>query len=282
MRTDGRVGIPLGLFLAVGACSATINQSSFFPSESLRPPGDKLSVPPGYIASADLIDLPGLGAVRAVHLDNPRSDTTIVYSAGNGGFVDSLGTSQVVAALVAASGADIILYDYPGRGGTTLPATIPAAIAVGPLMIERFKRRGWLGKGPSYAYGFSFGGSMAAAMARVGGFSGLIIEGSASDYEKIGRDFVPRVARPFVRLKVSPELKQFDYFGYAVAARTPILLLSSRDDGVVRPVHMQNFAEQLTAQGAQVVFQSTPGGHGAALASVEGRTAVKSFIDGAK
>jgi pimeloyl-ACP methyl ester carboxylesterase len=259
-------------------CTATIDQSSFFPSAKLQAPDAKLSVPVGYVASNAMLDLPDLGIVRAVFLDNPSSNATIVYSAGNGGFVDSVGTSKATANLAAISGADIILYDYPGRGGTTIPATIPAAIAVGPQLVERFKALGWLGKGPSYAYGFSFGGSMAAAMARVGGFSGLIIEGSGSDYQKIGRDFVPGIAKPFVKLKVSQELKQFDYFGYALAAKAPILLLSGIDDQTIRQERMRSFGNQLSAEGAKVIFQSTPGGHGAALDSAEGKAALRSFV----
>ena len=225
-----------------------------------------------------MIELPKLGFVRAVFLDNPLSNATIIYSAGNGGFVDSVGTSKAAANLAAVSGADIIVYDYPGRGGTTIPATIPAAIAVGPLLIEQFEALGWLGKGPRYAYGFSFGGSMAAAMARGGGFSGLIIDGSASDYAEIGRDFVPGIAKPFVKLKVSQELKLFDYFGYVLAAKTPILLLSAIDDQTIRQERMRSFGNKLSAQDAKVTFQSTPGGHGAALGSAEGQAALRSFL----
>ncbi len=264
--------------IMLSGCTATIDQSSFFPNAKLQAPDAKLSVPSGYVASNAMLDLPQLGSVRAVFLDNPSSNATIIYSAGNGGFVDSVGTSKAAANLAAVTGADIIVYDYSGRGGTTIPATIPAAIAVGPRLVERFKALGWLGTGPSYAYGFSFGGSMAAAMARVGGFSGLIIEGSASDYEKIGRDFVPGIAKPFVKLKVAQDLKMFDYFGYAIAARAPILLLSGIDDQTIRQERMRSFGNQLSAQGATVTFQSTPGGHGASLGSLKGQAALRAFV----
>jgi pimeloyl-ACP methyl ester carboxylesterase len=278
MRTEKGFILTTSLVIVLAGCTATIDQSSFFPSAKQRPPVVTLSVPLGYTATSTLIDLPQLGLVRAVFLDNPSSNATIIYSAGNGGFVDSIGTSKAAANLAAVSGSDIILYDYPGRGGTTIPATVPAAIAVGPQLVKQFKTLGWLGKGPSFAYGFSFGGGMAAAMAREGGFSGLVIEGSASDYETIGRDFVPGIAKPFVKLKVSEDLKLFDYFGYAIAAKAPILLLSSIDDQAVRQARMRSFGNQLSAQGAKVTFQSTRGGHGAALDSVEGQAALKSFL----
>jgi hypothetical protein len=266
------------LAAALVGCSATINEYSFFPNAALTPPKAKLAIPDGYASTDKMIDISGLGTVRTVFLDNPNSDATIIYSAGNGGFVDSDRTSKAAANLATVSGADIILYDYPGRGGTTIPATIEAAIAVGPKLVEQFKSLGWLGKGPSFAYGFSFGGSMASAMSRNGGFSGLVIEGSAADYEKIGRDFVPGIAKPFVKLKVSPELKQFDYLGYALSAKAPILLLSGVDDRTIQQKHMRSFGDQLAAKGAKITFQSTPGGHGDSLNTAEGQAALRSFF----
>lgn len=260
------------------ACTATIDKDTFFPREAMKAPDTKFVVPTGYKATDALIELPGLGRVRAVFLDNQRSNSTIIYSGGNGGFVDSAGSSRAAANLAAVSNADIILYDYPGRGGTTVPASIPAMVAVGPQLVTEFRTRGWIGNDPVYAYGFSFGGSMAASMSRIGGFSGLMIEGSATDYAAIGRDFIPLLARPFVRLKIDPELKAFDYFGYVLAARTPVLLLSSVDDKTIKQHNMEQLAKKLAAQGVKVTYRSTPGDHGAALGSSEGQVALRAFL----
>lgn len=266
------------LGLAVAACTATIDQASFFPSERLPPPDAVLRVPPGYTATDTLLPLGALGDVRTVRLDNPASEAAIIYSAGNGGFVDSDATSRIAARLAKITGADIILYDYPGRGGTTLPATVAAAAAFGPAMTDALKAEGWIGGGPVYAYGFSFGGSMTASLARSGGFAGLIIEGSAADFRAVGGDFIPGPVKPFVKLRVDPALQAFDYRGYVVAARAPVLLLSGKADKVVRPERMRDFAEQLKAGGAAVTFQPVPGGHGEALDSAEGRAALAAFM----
>jgi len=271
--------LTVGVFAtAVGGCTTTVTQASFFPDGKLAAPNAVLAIAQGYTATNQLLDLGEVGKVRLVRLDNPNSETTIIYSAGNGGFVDSEGSSKMAASLASVTGADIILYDYPGRGGTTVPATIEAATAFGPAMTDRLRSTGWVGDGPVYAYGLSFGGSMAAAMARFGGFAGLIIEGSAADYEAIGRDFVPGVAKPFVKVRTAKELQQFDYLGYALAARVPVLLLSGTKDKVIRPKRMQQFADQLTGRGAQVTFRPVPVGHGGALESQEGRDALTAFI----
>jgi pimeloyl-ACP methyl ester carboxylesterase len=264
--------------LGLSGCTAVISQGSFFPDEKLTPPKAVLQFPQGYTATDQIFDLGTVGKVRAVRLDNPKSETVVVYSAGNGGFVDSNGTSQMAVSLANVTGADIILYDYPGRGGTTIPATIEAATAFGPAMVDQLKTAGWMGSAPAYAYGLSFGGTMTASMARTGAFAGVIIEGSATDYAAIGRDFVPGLAKPFVKLRISENLKTFDYLGYIVAAKAPVLLLSGTKDKVVRPKRMLEFAEQLKAQRIEVTLRPVPVGHGGALNSIEGRNALTAFI----
>jgi pimeloyl-ACP methyl ester carboxylesterase len=264
--------------LALSGCTAVISQASFYPSASLAAPDAVLKVPDGYTATGAMLPLGDLGAMRTVRLDNPASETAIIYSAGNGGFVDSEGTSRMAARLAEVTGADIILYDYPGRGGTTLPSTIEAASAFGPAMIDSLKSQGWIGGGPVYAYGLSFGGAMAASLARSGGFAGLIIEGSAADYQAVGRDFVPGLAKPFVKVRLDPALNAFDYQGYALAARAPVLLLSGTKDKVVRPERMREFQQMLEAGGTKVTFAPVPVGHGGALEAAEGRAALSAFI----
>lgn len=265
--------------MGLGGCTAVVSQASFFPSASLPAPQAVLTVPDGYAATNTMLDLGDLGAVRAVRLDNPASEAVVIYSAGNGGFVDSQGTSRMAARLAEVSGADIVLYDYPGRGGTTVPATIAAAAEFGPAMMDAMRASGWIGSGPVYAYGLSFGGAMAASLARSGRLSGLIIEGSAADYQAVGRDFVPGVAKPFVKVRLDPALNAFDYLGYAAAARAPVLLLSGTKDKVVRPARMREFAQALEAGGAKVTFRPVPVGHGGALETPEGRAALAAFIE---
>jgi pimeloyl-ACP methyl ester carboxylesterase len=264
--------------LALSGCTAVISQASFYPSASLAAPDAVLKVPDGYTATDAILPLGELGAVRTVRLDNPASETAIIYSAGNGGFVDSESTSRMAARLAEVTGADIILYDYPGRGGTTLPPTIEAAAALGPAMIDRLKSQGWIGNGPVYAYGLSFGGAMAASLARSGGFAGLVIEGSAADYQAVGRDFVPGLAKPFVKVRLDPALNAFDYQGYVLAARAPVLLLSGTRDKVVKPARMREFAQMLEAGGTRVTFAPVPVGHGGALEAAEGRAALSAFL----
>ena len=271
------VGAFLGMCCAalLAGCSATIDQESFFPAAASAP-ASTLIAPAGYTLEDALIELPGLGQLHVVRLDNPASKTAVVYSGGNGNFVASL--SARAGALAEATGADLILYDYPGRGGTTIASTIDASLATGPAMVAALKARGWIGEGPVYAYGFSFGGSQAAAMVREGGFAGLVIESSAADIAAVGRNFVPKIAKPFIKLEIDPALAQFDYLGYASVTKVPVLLLSASADTVVTEANMKDFADQLRARGVAATMVVVPGVHGAALGHDDALAAIKAFI----
>jgi pimeloyl-ACP methyl ester carboxylesterase len=279
MRMSGewakRAMIILATALLAG-CTAVIDRSSFIPP-SVPPPQAVLQAPPGYRMTEAMLDLPGLGRVHAVRLDNPASETVIIYHGGNTSFV--AGQTRGAATLAATTGADFILYDYPGRGGTSVPDTIEATIAIRPALLATLRREGWIGRGPLFAYGFSFGGSQAAAMARDGaGFDGLILEGTAADLAAVGRNFVPWIAKPFVRLRVDPALARFDYLGYAVSAGAPVLLISSRHDRIVRPRNMRAFAAQLRAQGRTVELVEIPGGHGSAISQPDAQAVIARFV----
>lgn len=259
----------------LAGCTAVIDQSSFFP-QSVQAPQTVLQAPAGYAMQDAVLELPGLGRLHAARLDNPASDATIVYSGGNGSFVS--GGTEDAAALARATGADLILYDYPGRGGTTVPPTLDSSIATGPALLRALRERGWIGRGPLFAYGLSFGGSQAAAMAREGGFAGLILEGTAADIAAVGRNFVPGLARPFVKLSVDPALHRFDYLGYAASARAPVLLISTKSDSIVRERNMRDFGQQLKGRGLEVNFVSVPGRHGDGLLHPAALAAIRDFV----
>ena len=266
-------GISLSILLT--GCSATINQSSFAPPPADEPV-DVLATPPGYASQTQYFDLPGLGKIHSVRLDNPNSDTVIIYSGGNGNFVSQ--QSERAAALAKASGADIILYDYPSRGGTTIAPTIQASLDTGPKFLEQLKTAGWIGNGPLYSYGLSYGGRQAAALVRNGGFNGLIIEGSATDYKAIAKDFIPGLMKPLVKIKIDPALNEFEYYSYIKSSRAPVLLISSAGDKTIRPGRMMDLKDQLEKDGVSVKFVSAPGAHGGAFRETVAMGALSDFV----
>ncbi len=272
-----RVRIPMLLVMAgaLSACTITVGESSFLP-QNLNSPRAQLVAPAGYSMDQTMVDLPGLGHVNAVRLDNPASDAVIVYSGGNGSFVAE--QTGRAAMLAQATGADIVLYDYPGRGGTDIKPTAEALMAFGPAFVESMRERGWIGSGPLFFHGMSLGGSLAASLARDAGASGLIIENSADDIPRVARSLVPVLARPFVRLRVSPELARFTYADYVVEAKAPVLLILSRGDKLVRPSIVRRFRASLEERGVAVSLVEVAGVHGRAMQDPATGEAIAAFV----
>lgn len=266
---------PVACLTAALLCSGCVlvDNRTFLP-EPGGAPRESLTAPAGYVATDRMIDLPGLGTVHAVRLDNPASEAVLIYSGGRAHFVgNQTGRAGVLA---AATGADIILYDYPGRGGTSLPATIDAAISSGPAMVAAMREIGWIGSGPVVAYGYDYGGAQAAAMARGGGFAGLVLEGSVPDIEAVRANRLPGLARPMVMVR--PDVLRFDYFDYVLAARAPVLLIASWGDRRVREENVAEFAEAIRTRGGEATLVTVPGRRGEALNQSRAVDAVRAFF----
>lgn len=262
--------------LAAG-CAVNVGPSSLIPTMP-EPVEQRVAPLTGYSREERVFSLAGLGDVHVARLTRPGNTATVVYSGGSGSFIATSGLR--LNELAEVTGADIVIFDYPGRGGTTVPKTSEALSAFGPALVSRLRAEGWIADNRLYSYGFSFGGASAATIGRSGGFDGLIFEGTAADIPAVVRGMVPSIARPFVKVKIADDLKSFDYFGYTVAAKAPVLVLVGTDDKVIRAGTSRRFAESLRASGISVTFIETSGGHGQVLADERGRKAVQQFLKG--
>ena len=237
----------VAIAMLLTGCAVSVNETSLIP-DLAEPAADvRLATPSGYVQSEALVPVGSLGVVRAVRLDRLDTDTVVLFAGGSGHFTAK--ASRRLARLAEVTQADIITFDYPGRSGTTVPTTTEALVEIGPALVAYFKSAGWIGAGRVYAYGFSFGGA------------------SASNF-----------ARPLVRLKVDPDLSAFDYFGFAIQARSPILLLAAREDTQADLATVKSFASQLNGAGAAVVVVETPGRHGDAIYSADAATAIGALM----
>lgn len=263
--------------IALGACTATIEQSSLLPTLP-EPTASVVEPATGYSREDRMLALPDLGIVHVMRLTRPGNRAMVIYSGGNGSFVATSG--KHLNELVGLTGSDLITFDYPGRGGTTIPKTTDALIAFGPAFMAGLRQAGWIKTSPLYSYGFSLGGATASNIAGTGGFSGLVLEATAADIPAVARNMIPTVLKPFVRLKVSDDLKRYNYAGYAVAARTPILVIAGARDKTVGIKTARRFAQDLERTGARVTFIEVPGGHGDALEAQPARDAVRQLVRG--
>lgn len=241
-----------------------------------QPRDGELRAPDGYTLDDRIIELPGLGKLHIARLDNPKSEAVIIFSGGRSNFVAL--QSVRMRRLAKATGMDIILYDYPGRGGTDIPLSMENTLATGPALIQKATDMGWINGAQLYAYGFSFGGGQAAGMARNGGFDGIIIEGSAPDVKGIGRDYLPGIIKPFVKIRVGEEIENFGYYDNVRSAKAPILLISNTEDEAVRTKRVEAFYDQLKTDGVTAQIIKVPGEHGDGLQNTKVQQAIHAFV----
>lgn len=266
----------VALAVLLSGCTVGVDQKSLLPD--LKPPTAALEAPPGYTATAHSIPVGDLGTVSAVLLSPANPTGTIIFSGGSGWQMAN--GSRRVALLGQGTGVRILVYDYPGRGGTTVPATADALEKAGPLFLAAARQAGLIGPGPVVAHGFSFGGSQAAAMARNGGVDGLVLEATTADIDAMAGRMVPGGLKPFVRVRIDESLKAFDYVGHAAAAGVPVLLIAGTADTMVPPDLVAAFGETLAGRGLTVTTVTTSGNHGGALATAEGQAELNAFLKG--
>jgi len=259
----------------LSACAITIDQNRLYKKDMAQPRPGTLAAPDGYTLDDRIIALPELGHLHVVRLDNPKTDAVIIFSGGRTNFVAL--QSVRMRRLAKATGMDIILYDYPGRGGTDIPLSTENTLATGPALIKKATELGWINGAALYAYGFSFGGGQAAGMVRNGGFDGIIIEGSAPDVKGIGRDYLPGIIKPFITVRVDEDIIRFGYYDNVRNARAPVLLISNLQDKVVRTKRVEAFYEKLKADGVPVQIVKVPGGHGGGLQNTKVQQAIRTF-----
>ncbi|WP_168176466.1 alpha/beta fold hydrolase [Novosphingobium sp. PC22D] len=274
-RSAGHLAMLVLLGCALAGCSATVDQSTLLPALD-EPAAVSAVMPSGYTREERVLSLPRLGDVHVARLTGPGNNAVMLYCGGNSSFIAT--TSKRLGELAELTSADIIAFDYPGRGGTTIPNTTQALIAFGPAYVDALRSIGWIKSGPLFAYGFSLGGASAANVARRGGFSGIIFEATAADIAAVADNMLPPLFKPFVRIKVAESLKHFDFRGYARAAHAPILVLAGRADRTVSLKQASEFARELREDGSTVTFVEVPGGHGSALSSDNARHAIAKFV----
>jgi predicted esterase len=247
-----------------GCISATISERSFFFED---PPATRTHgrAPVG----AETITIPAACGRVEVWTFEGSGDATVVYFGGN---VFRLRSLAERARRETPAEADLVVFDYPGRGLTDGPptpeCTIEAGVAVGRWASSR-------SIGPVIYHGFSFGGFVAAHSAgRIGkdqAPDAVILESTAVDAKSwiAGLDLPITVSR----INLPPSLQTFNNVEALSVFEGPIWVVAGQEDRSVPLSQAEALRDQLQSAGRDVTLDVFPGGHGAALVSDQARAA---------
>lgn len=269
------VVVLIGGVLVSGGCAVVLDQESLYPATQ-EPPERATNVPYGYEVRDAIFDLEGLGRVHVKRFLAPRSRSLIIYSGSNSSYTSAIPPGLLKLASSAQS--DLVVYDYPGRGGSKMQATVDTFTLLGPSLIVALEKAGWINGRPLIAYGVSFGGAQAASMSRLSAVSAIIVEGSSPYLEEIATSAVPWPFRPFVSIEVSPDLYRLDYERYLMDACVPILLVRNELDRVIPKSTVDALSSKLKLNGVAVTTIVAPGGHGTALVDSVSIDRMSAFI----
>lgn len=197
-----------------------------------------------------------VGTLSGLRIHRPGARSVIFYAGGNDFRVHMSG-GKVVRNLPAD--ADIIMFDYPGYGASTGPATIKGTMDSLARVYDLARQNGWLQNRRIVFYGFSLGGFVVARTAAERPADGVVLEASAANVRGWGESFIAWFARPFVEVRVSPALQDYDNAAELEKAGVPVLLLSGGADEQASDDLSYALAGELEEAGVRVTRVNYPG-----------------------
>lgn len=205
----------------------------------------------------------------------PEQDTVVLYLHGNG---ENISSHIASVGWLASSGIGLLALDYRGYGASAGQAMVPAVFAdieaAAHWLRQRFpdKRLVVLGQSLGAALAVPFVAKAQDAY----GIDALVLEAPFSGYGTIAREALSHswlgwLLWPFTWLLPG----QWDPLRHAGDIHVPVLVMHSRDDGLIPPEQGRAVFGQLHGTDCWLWLQ---GPHVAGFASTEVRDQARSFI----
>ncbi|MBK8284056.1 MAG: alpha/beta hydrolase [Ahniella sp.] len=267
---------PVARFLMLGAILSMIGCKTFTISERdlIQPDHRVEDAAAERQQKVERFTVPtGHGDIAVTLISRPGNSVSVMYCGGNQFRTSQMG-GEVVRAFPAE--ADLVLFDYPGYGGSTGKPTLATMLDTSVAVYDAAKARTKL---PMVVYGSSMGGFMAAHVAGARNPPRLLLEGTAPDTQQWVKSLVPWFAKPFVRAQLAESIAGVDNVEKLKPYGGPILMMVGSRDTQTRSKLMQTYATALRGQGKQVSFIEIDGrGHGQLLDVERIRTAIAGFV----
>ena len=169
-----------------------------------------------------------LYALRARHAAPDADRLTVLYFGGNGFRMSRLGMKKLVPLL--RLGPDVVLVDHRGHGRSEGEASVDALKADALAVFDALAAE--VGAARVVVHGHSLGSFLASHVGAHREAGGVALENSATTTDAYARsryDFYP-ILRPFVRLRVDPELEGEGSLGPVGQITEPLLILAGAQD----------------------------------------------------
>ncbi|MDQ2667205.1 MAG: lysophospholipase [Gemmatimonadota bacterium] len=207
------------------------------------------SLPDGYSFSRITVPLDDSTQLAGIVVTREAARATIVYFGGDD-FIVALKGPATLRALTMAP-VNVVLVDYPGAGGSSGHPTLSATERAATAAYDWAAAQPELARPGVVVYGHSLGSFMAAAVADVRPVRGLVLQGSATNptdwahhmFRPANLKWWARLAYPFIRISIAPELARQDNAARLRRYRGPLLILSGTADKVAAPAMSRALAD---------------------------------------
>jgi len=269
----GTVGLVLTVALALCACAdVSFGLANLMHAD--RSP-QTAALAHGYVVQ-DAVIHRGDRRIGITYAHNPQSQAVIVFCGGNT-FHRSIEGGDALQTL--AHDADVVLFDYPGYGDSTGPATA-AIILEDALAVYDYAMAMESSAGKKRVlYGFSLGGMVAAQVAGQRAVDGLVLEATAPSVEVWARSQIPWYAKPLVRPRIEAGLASIDTIVALRSFRGEVLVMTSPADEQAPAALSVAMDREFQRVGLHTVLVQFPGAaHGAIPRSAEYAAVLAAFL----
>jgi len=224
----------LSLVLSISACSVTVSERKL-----IRPVSGKAltqdvinKAAPAYTVTPHEIRASDGVRLRGVRLHQPNARATVLYFGGNGYTVGKYGAWS--AFVFAPLGVDLFIVDHRGYGqseGKPTAALLESdALAIFDYVASLPHLSGRL-----FVHGHSLGSFVAGYVAAHRPTAGVVLESSATTPEDWVEAATPGYVKPFIRTKISDELKNRGNLPNMPLIEEPLLIVVGQKDSTTPP-----------------------------------------------
>jgi len=268
------------MLLVMSGCTMRLNESTFIASSDTPVAFSdeftqelRAAIPNGVITqvniqTSDFITLSGF------HIDNPSSQTTLVFFQGNGMKIEPYGKSALRD--LWSLGTDIFVLDRRGLGASEGEPSIKSLINDAQFQLDYLHQH--YQPQQVILHGYSLGSFIAADLAKNNKIDALVLHGSATNADDWVAEKTPWYISPFMTLEISEDFRNADNQKVvSIHYNGPLLVIAGeKDEEVPAKLAEKLFAQSQSANKRLIMVPNI--GHQGMLENKDTMTQYQKFL----
>ena len=277
MLRMGTVGL-LALLLS-GCATVHVTENTWAnPGEAvLAPKALRALSTDHYTARSDYFKAPDGTLLHGLLLTRPDARVVVLYFGGDAFQTGTAGLE--VGKQMEALGVDVMLFDYPGYGGSEGKPSLASLKADTLAAFDHLHALPELHGKPLAVWGMSLGSVVAPMVATERQAQALVLESAATSVSQWAHNQVPWFATPFIRIDIAKNLQPIDNRKLLADWHAPLFVLVGSKDRITPPLFAHELIDAAATPVADKDLFVAPGKvHGTVLDDAGAQVALKAFF----